>query len=449
MEAAETALLTDDPRHAITLWTAALAKSSSTECNIIRDQKIDILEKRAEVYISLHEQERARLDFQAALDMIVTTEKSPCEQQRKVNEIESLEHQASLHMYIGQLQTEKEALESYQRGMECLKRILQRYEKDGISSPSMITDTSDTEPMQISCNYNTEEEDQQSNLLATSGSPQISHAPLLEHYQKLLVTACCTVAELYLTDLCYEDDAEQQCEQYLQQAIGLLENSETTSTFLDAWQTLANLRLSQSRHSEAVDLMLRHVYGGMAVGCQALASLVGVRYEQPTSATLVATNDTTTNAKELLQLTEVQNLPDFEFRCQSAKLLLECGNSADDSGRRGECAWAAVDVLGSLLAENDDVIEVWMLLGDAYALLDENQEERGNALSVEYWERALEMLTTVQQTLEEEQSNCQSQEEEDEVQQELDQVLGQAEELRSKIEASVSEQNGDTAMEEE
>jgi predicted Zn-dependent protease len=187
----------------------------------------------------------------------------------------------------------------------------------------------------------------------------------------------------------------------------------------------------------------------MAVGCQALASLVGVRYEQPTSATLVATNDTTTNAKELLQLTEVQNLPDFEFRCQSAKLLLECGNSADDSGRRGECAWAAVDVLGSLLAENDDVIEVWMLLGDAYALLDENQEERGNALSVEYWERALEMLTTVQQTLEEEQSNCQSQEEEDEVQQELDQVLGQAEELRSKIEASVSEQNGDTAMEEE
>jgi hypothetical protein len=108
-----------------------------------------------------------------------------------------------------------------------------------------------------------------------------------------------------------------------------------------------------------------------------------------------------------------------------------------------------VDVLGSLLAENDEVIEIWMLLGNAYAVLDENQEEREYPLSVEYWERALEMLTTVQQALEEEQSNCQSQEEEDEVQQELDQVLCQAEELRSKIEARLSEQNSDTAMEEE
>jgi hypothetical protein len=142
-------------------------------------------------------------------------------------------------------------------------------------------------------------------------------------------------------------------------------------------------------------------------------------------------------------------LPDFEFRCQSAKLLLECGTHADESARKAECARAAVDVLGSLLAENDEVIEIWMLLGDAYAVLDENQEEREYPLSVEYWERALEMLTTVQQTLEEEQTNCQSQEEEDEVQQELDQVLCQAEELRSKIEARLSEQNGDTAMEEE
>ncbi|GAA6014812.1 hypothetical protein JCM11491_002125 [Sporobolomyces phaffii] len=53
------------------------------------------------------------------------------------------------------------------------------------------------------------------------------------------------MTELYLTDLCFEEDAEQRCETYLKQA------SELDPTDPEVYQTLASVRLSQQRESDA------------------------------------------------------------------------------------------------------------------------------------------------------------------------------------------------------
>jgi tetratricopeptide (TPR) repeat protein len=64
--------------------------------------------------------------------------------------------------------------------------------------------------------------------------------------QETMATMCCAVAELYLTDLCFNEDAEQQCEQAVNRALQL--NSES----VEPHQLQASLRLSQCRPEEAL-----------------------------------------------------------------------------------------------------------------------------------------------------------------------------------------------------
>lgn len=59
-------------------------------------------------------------------------------------------------------------------------------------------------------------------------------------------TMCCAVAEIYLTDLCFAENAEQNCEFAVNRALEL--NSES----VEAHQLQASLRLSQSRPEEAL-----------------------------------------------------------------------------------------------------------------------------------------------------------------------------------------------------
>ncbi len=236
----------------------------------------------------------------------------------------------------------------------------------------------------------------------------------IEYLEKIddrrqLATVYCTAAELYLTDLCFADDAEQQCETYLQQALQI------DSELPDALQTCASLRLSQRRPADAVDMILK-AFESMKEGCQALATLVGLR-EDPASEQ---------RAVELVQVENVQNLPEYEFRCETAKILLECA-SLDQKPE--ECLQAAIDVLGSLLAENDEVVEVWALIGDAFAALMNSE------LAKHYWDRALEMLVTVQKSLEEQQQlGIEDDDEEEELNQELEEVTCQIETVKNKLE---------------
>jgi tetratricopeptide (TPR) repeat protein len=80
-----------------------------------------------------------------------------------------------------------------------------------------------------------------------------------------LVKAHCSVAELYLTDLCFEDNAEGFCEEAVNKALSL------DATSLDGLQTLASLRISQNRKKEACELVkgvcLRITKVGKVGGC--------------------------------------------------------------------------------------------------------------------------------------------------------------------------------------
>jgi hypothetical protein len=342
-------------------------------------------------------------------------------------------------MYIGQLSEGKEALSSYQRGIECLQKAVtcrksvaeQAPSASAVATSADIMDTKD------------EEDDNHENL-----SPQ----DLLQETKRQLATAFCTTGELFLTDLCFEEHAEQQCESYVQQALQLTDHSNNNEPTVDALQTVTSLRLSQRRGLEAVDFILR-AYDQMKLGCQALSSIVGLReIDQQLQGS---------GAVELLNLVEVQNLPGFEVRCQIAKLLLECANilkeQLEDVGdgkvsttvdpklhqyrqQQDQCASSAVDVLGSLLAENDEVVEIWSLVGDAFDLKCNHATDNGDdcnlraKLSCQYWERAVEMLESVQESLTAEQQQASDQNEEDEIQQQLDEVVCQLEDIRTKLE---------------
>jgi len=166
------------------------------------------------------------------------------------------------------------------------------------------------------------------------------------------------IAEIYLTDLCFEPDAETLCESALQAAINL----DTSTSSPDALQTFANLRLSQNRGNEAVTHIVE-AYTRMRNGCEALANLVGLGNENKPD------NE---NVQEIEQAKELDEkslkaeifLPGFEFRCQTAEILLECASILDSSSsehdgnviweeNNGFCIEAAIQVLVSILAEND------------------------------------------------------------------------------------------------
>lgn len=396
MQAAEHSVTVSDPRHAVTLYTVAIQKADDNTALVS-----DLLEKRAEVYLSLQNQDAALQDYQSALEKAVTETDNGT-----TTTVDRLERKAALHMYIGQLSVSTDALASYQQGIECLRT-------------AMAADTERKSEQQ---------------------------------FKQQLATACCSISELYLTDLCYAENAEMKCESYLQQALQLVPES------MDVWQILASLRFSQKRGLESIPFVLR-VYAAMSTGCQALAALVGLRDNNDSNQ---RTSDEPQQqqqpqqgaATELLEVDQVQNLPGFEFRCQTAKLLLECAGTlqkevslsgtADDDNEKQQhqqqqqCAEAAIDVLGSLLAENDDVVEVWILLGDAFCFLDEQRLQQS---SFQCWERALEMLTALHESLEQEQADDMDHDDDDdddELQQHLDEVVCQMQDLRAKLEEARS-----------
>jgi len=124
-----------------------------------------------------------------------------------------------------------------------------------------------------------------------------------------LCSVHCAIAELFLTDLCFEDDAEEQCEVHLQAALAISPED------AEALQLLASTRLSQSRPEEASTLLAR--------------SLV--------------------SWKELALTDEAY--PTYDFRLSAARLCLEL-QMQEEADR----------ILEQLVLEDDELCEPWYLL---------------------------------------------------------------------------------------
>jgi tetratricopeptide (TPR) repeat protein len=145
-------------------------------------------------------------------------------------------------------------------------------------------------------------------------------AMLLEKRRKLAV-ALCGVVDVYMTDLSWEENAEQRCEALVTEA------TMVAPTFAEPWQTLANVRISQQRMEDARAALKRSL--------------------------------------ELWQDLPPENdvVPDFPTRVSLARLLMETDMDSE-----------AIEVLERLVGEDDSSVEVWYLGGWGLYVLGEKQK---------------------------------------------------------------------------
>ena len=203
---------------------------------------------------------------------------------------------------------------------------------------------------------------------------------------------------------------------------------------------MANFRLSQSRLSEALECILK-AYERMKEGCEAMSALVGLGSSNNKAGIDTSVELEETRARELVNVEAASSLPEYNFRCQTVKIMLECAsllenreNSSNvDSAAKNKdemintCAESAIQVLGSLIAENDEVIEVWYLLGCAFMACKPSNEDSAKY----YWNHALEMLRKVKESLEEA-IDCGG-DDEDEAENELEMILCQIQDIEKKL----------------
>jgi hypothetical protein len=394
---------------------------------------IHVLEKMGECQVSIGDQDLAKDYFSQCLRLL--------EEDAKIESAITTsyyETHSGLCFYIGQLSLEKEALEAYQKGIRSLEECLQRVEDENSATAKQET---------VAMQDDAEDVDNDGSSMRTDANSSLNFQKLMK---RKLSGAYCNLAELYLTDLCEEESAETDCEQYLEKALQLKDDD--GEPLVDALQTMASLRLSQKeRQLEAVPFILR-AYEKQRVGSEALATLVGLNVDKKKCD---AGNDDKVQeevqAQELVEVEAANDLPEFEYRCQTAKLLLECAgllkessNSMDDSSdhsdEEDECITAAISVLGSLLAQNDEVIEIWYLTGCAFAAKRPALTDTAKF----YLERAKEMLTDIQKALKEEEQFIEDSERPD-LEEQLEMNGTQMNDVQSKLDELPDELEDDSS----
>lgn len=156
---------------------------------------------------------------------------------------------------------------------------------------------------------------------------------LQDAYRKQISRAYSSISELYLTDLCLEENAESKCEEAVEKSL------EIDVDNLDGMLTKASLRLSQCRPNDA------------ATVAEILLGKVNTLRETASSKTIQQEMEDSDPS----EVGEVSSA-----LCVSlAKILLEC------SCVQPSFVEETMFLLESLLDENDEQIEVWLLLGIA------------------------------------------------------------------------------------
>ena len=129
-----------------------------------------------------------------------------------------------------------------------------------------------------------------------------------------------------MTDLSWEEDAEARCEALITEATML------APELPDAWQTVANVRVSQSRRDDAVAALER-----------SMALWTDLEPEDP-------------------------GVPPFPSRVSLTRLLIEC-----------DLQQKAVDVCERLVLDDDGSVEAWYLGGMAHYTLGEKGKSEASS----------------------------------------------------------------------
>ena len=287
---AEAEQLTD----AFELDRAALQYEKALE---IREDDVGVLDALGEIYFQLGDMERACPLFARSVEL-------------------EPDGSYAKHMYLGQLYEGAEAAACFVKGIALLERSL-------------------AEPVAETA------------AMATAGGPE--HARL----RRALSNACCSLAELYMTDLCDEEGAEVACDAYANRAVA------TDGGNAEALRVLADLRCCQQRAADAKPLLLRAVELMEALypaDDDELDDGAADVVEDSVATATVATASAATAAAACGGADDpLSQLPPYAARLRAAQVALEL-----------ELYDAASTLLARLLNEDDSNMEVWFLLGDAY-----------------------------------------------------------------------------------
>lgn len=154
------------------------------------------------------------------------------------------------------------------------------------------------------------------NEIASTSDPAVK-----AERRKKLAAALCGVVEIYMTDLSWETDAESRCESLVTEAMLVAPESP------EALQTLANLRISQTREEEAR---------------KALVESIEIWKHLPAGD---------------------EGVPEFPTRISLSRLLMEV-----------EMEDEAIEVLERLVEEDDTSVEAWYLGGWCMYLIAEKKK---------------------------------------------------------------------------
>uniref|UniRef100_A0A3P8U553 Si:dkey-12j5.1 n=1 Tax=Amphiprion percula TaxID=161767 RepID=A0A3P8U553_AMPPE len=216
----------------------------------------------------------------------------------------------SKYMYLGQIHTGKEAVDYYTRGIQVLLSALEKQETTTPAGAAALPDENSELPT-----------------------------------AKDVSVAYCSIAEIYLTDLCMEEGAADKCREFIERALQYHHDNP------EALQLMASYLFSTERNQEGKEYLLKSV--GMWLPAQKQSAASSTTEE------------------------DVQNdIPPYESRITTSELLIE-----------SEEYETAVDVLEGLLEEDDEVVQVWYLSGWVCYLqwekAKEQQEREGREVTEE------------------------------------------------------------------
>ena len=190
--------------------------------------------------------------------------------------------------------------------------------------------------------------------------------------------AYASIADLYMTDLCFEEEAEILCEECIKSAI------QYDPMGLDGHQSMANLRLSQKRDSEACTIIWE-VYN-RTMELRKKHQERGIIQELLRSSN----NGVNGNCDNSSASGDDSDVPSTQFSVQTAKLLIECSNNESN-----DFPSSAICLLTDLLNDDDENIEIWYIIG--VAALESNPPDYD--LARYNLEKAQEMMNVVYQQI--------------------------------------------------
>ncbi|RYO95748.1 hypothetical protein DL764_007601 [Monosporascus ibericus] len=303
VRAAEHRLQEGDAPGAAALAGSALEQAQAGDHDDKEDGALAALNLLGQVNLELGDLESARACFLRAVDADPDGARD-----------EAVGGGAEKFLCLAQLSEEggRDSVRWFERGAAALRARIQVLEEEEAGKGTSTTTHSRRETAAGGGKDNDAEE--------MVGQQQLSE---LQELKRKLAMTLCSVAEVYMTDLSWETDAEARCE------VLVTEATLVAPDYAETWQTLADVRISQQRPDDARAALAR-----------SLDLWRGLPPEDPL-------------------------VPAFPSRVGLARLLMEVGLERD-----------AIEVLERLVAEDDLSVETWYLGGWGLFVLGEKQKEK-------------------------------------------------------------------------